>query len=48
MIEIDEMPKADQHVQQLDILVRYFPKTQQKVVVEHLESSTSVVQQQVS
>ncbi|KAL3188464.1 hypothetical protein MRX96_003434 [Rhipicephalus microplus] len=35
-IKVDETPKADQHVQQLDILVRYFSKTQEKVVVQHL------------
>lgn len=37
-IQIDETPKPEQHVQQLDILIRYFSKSQQKVVVEHLES----------
>uniref|UniRef100_L7M0A4 HAT C-terminal dimerisation domain-containing protein n=1 Tax=Rhipicephalus pulchellus TaxID=72859 RepID=L7M0A4_RHIPC len=37
-IQIDETPKPEQHVQQLDILLRYFSKSQQKVVIEHLES----------
>ncbi|CAN8020786.1 unnamed protein product, partial [Ixodes persulcatus] len=37
-ILIDETPKPEQHALQLDILVRFFSRTQQKVVVEHLES----------
>ncbi|KAH7974430.1 hypothetical protein HPB49_015487 [Dermacentor silvarum] len=37
-IQIDETPKPEQHDQQLDILLRYFSKNQQKVVVEHLQS----------
>uniref|UniRef100_V5H353 Uncharacterized protein n=2 Tax=Ixodes ricinus TaxID=34613 RepID=V5H353_IXORI len=37
-IQIDETPKPEQHAQQLDILVRFLSRTQQKVVVEHLES----------
>lgn len=37
-IQIDETPKPEQHVQQLDVLLRYFSKSQQRVVVEHLES----------
>ncbi|KAH7978063.1 hypothetical protein HPB49_004351 [Dermacentor silvarum] len=37
-IQIDETPKPEQHVQQLDILLRYFSKSQQKVVVEHVQS----------
>ncbi|KAH7977662.1 hypothetical protein HPB49_003149 [Dermacentor silvarum] len=37
-IQIDETPKPEQRVQQLDVLVRYFSRKQQKVVIEHLES----------
>lgn len=37
-IQIDETPKPEQRVQQLDVLVRYFSRKQQRVVIEHLES----------
>lgn len=33
---IDETPKPEQRVQQLDLLVRYFSESVQQVVVEHL------------
>lgn len=35
---IDETPKPEQRVQQLDVLVRYFSNNQQQVVVEHVQS----------
>ncbi|KAH7984787.1 hypothetical protein HPB49_025741 [Dermacentor silvarum] len=35
---IEETPKPEQHVQQLDLLVRYFSESRQQVVVEHLNS----------
>lgn len=35
---IDETPKPEQRVQQLDLLVRYFSESRQQVVVEHLHS----------
>lgn len=35
---IDNTPKAEQHVQQLHLLVRYFSESRQQVVVEHLNS----------
>ncbi|KAL1482471.1 hypothetical protein MTO96_050322 [Rhipicephalus appendiculatus] len=35
---IDETPKPEQRVQQLDLLVRYFSESRQQVVVEHLNS----------
>lgn len=36
-VVVDETPKPDQRVQQLDVLVRFFD-TQQHVVVEHVQS----------
>lgn len=35
---IDETPKPEQRVQQLDVLIRYFSESQKQVVVEHLQS----------
>ncbi|KAH8023678.1 hypothetical protein HPB51_015174 [Rhipicephalus microplus] len=35
---IDETPKPELRVQQLDVLVRYFSSSQQEVVVEHVQS----------
>nr|XP_037278908.1 uncharacterized protein LOC119172042 [Rhipicephalus microplus] len=37
-IMIDETPKPELRVQQLDVLVRYFSSSQQEVVVEHVQS----------
>ncbi|KAH7980142.1 hypothetical protein HPB49_013374 [Dermacentor silvarum] len=37
-LTIDETPKPEQHVQQWDLLVRYFSESRQQVVVEHLNS----------
>lgn len=35
---IDETPKPEQRVQQLDVQVRYFSESKQQVTVEHLMS----------
>ncbi|XP_037528509.2 uncharacterized protein LOC119405746 [Rhipicephalus sanguineus] len=37
-IMVDETPKPDQRVQQLDVLVRFFSEAEQHVVVEHVQS----------
>ncbi|KAH8042285.1 hypothetical protein HPB51_021369 [Rhipicephalus microplus] len=37
-IMVDETPKPELRVQQLDVLVRYFSSSQQEVVVEHVQS----------
>lgn len=42
-MQIDETPKPEQHAQQLDVLLQYFSKKLQKVVVEHLQSFNLVL-----
>lgn len=37
-VMIDETPKPEKRVQQLDVLVRCFSNSQQQVVVEHVQS----------